>query len=415
MEHFFKNSSRFEIKCFNIIIFLCLIMVGFYCGSSKSNKKLTVIVNDQNFSITVDEEGILEATNNTSISPPQTLSSYVEISYIIPEGSEIKEGDIVATLKDSRLETEYENAKNELEIAKAELKKKETQLIDERSKLESQLKINETSVAAKKLQLVGLEFVAPTKQEIEKLQVQKYEMEAEKLKRKLSALENIQKEELKYMEMKIVQAQSKFDRYKLMKEQMTLKSTANGIVTYAINRRTRKKVQLGDMVYRRYPIIKIPDLSKMQVRMQVNETDVQKLKEGQNAVIKVSSLGDFELSGKVSTVDKVAKPVLINYRKSRVKKVDVVVEIDSTEIELVPGLTAECSVLIEEYQNALVVPRECVFEKDSIKMVYMSTGEKFLEKPVELSYQSNDFVIIKEGIKTGAELALLKPGSSLLE
>ena len=414
--HLHFSSSNLK-KFFNILIFvLCINVLFFSCGSSENiDSEMTYTADRKDFSVFVETDGILEAKNNISVSPPQTLDSYVEITYIIPEGSEVKKDDILAVLKDNRLENEYENAQNQVDITKAELKKKKTQLKNERSQLESQLKINETSVAAKRLQLVGLEFAAPTKQEIEKLQIQKFEMEAEKLKRKLTALENIQKEELKYLEMKIVQAESKFNRFNRMKEQLTIKSPGDGIVTYDINRRTRKKVQLGDMVYRRYPIIKIPDLSKMQVRMQVSETDAQKLKEGQKAVIKITSLGDFELTGKVSNVDKVAKPVLINYRNSKIKRVDVVVEIDSTEIELVPGLTGECRIVIEEFENVLVLPKECIFEEDTAKFVYVSSGEKFIERPVELSYQSSDFVVVKDGIKNGEGLALYKPGSSLIK
>ena len=75
----------------------------------------------------------------------------------------------------------------------------------------------------------------------------------------------------------------------------------------------------------------------MQAKLQVAETDAQQVKDGQITKINVPSIGSMLLPGKVVHVDKIAKPIK---RGSKIKKVEVIVEIDTTFQELVPGLTA---------------------------------------------------------------------------
>jgi len=391
---------------------LLLLLTHFGCKSSdQPYSKITFTTTISDFIITVDAEGILEAKKNRAIVAPPSLS-YSDITYLIPEGSEIKKGDVLVIFHDDQLEKEYKNAQNDLEIAEAQAKQKETQLKVERSLLESQLRIYEASAATAMLQLPKLEFIAPTKKEIKRLEIQKFEMQAEKIRQKLAALENIQNEEREFMEIKVKQAESKLKRYQFLMDQLVLKSPIDGIVIYAMNRLTGEKVQVGDVLYRGFEVMKIPDLSVMQVNMQIIETEAQKLKQGQRAVVTVSSAGDFRLPGKVSLVDKVAKPIK---RGSKVKKVNIIVEIDSTYIELMPGLTAECSFIVEEFRDALVIPKECIFENDSIKIVYVYKNGLFIPRPVEFSHQSTDFVAIQNGVTDGEKLALRKPSSSFIK
>ncbi|MFC1724023.1 efflux RND transporter periplasmic adaptor subunit [candidate division KSB1 bacterium] len=386
------------------------------CASAdKSKSSITYTAVEKNFSVAVTSVGVLDAKVNRSISVPQSLDYQKELSYIIPEGTVVEEGDTIAVMKDERLEREYENTLNEIEMKNAELKKKETELDEQRSQLESNLKIFETSAESKKLRLAELEFIAPTKQEIEKLEIEKFDIEAEKTRKKLVSLENVKKEEINSMQMKIKQIENKLKQYDRFKEQLTVKAPMDGIVVYEINRRTNKKNELGDMVRTRYPLVKIPDLSVMQVELQVSETDAQKLKTGQKAVVSVSSSGYFDLPGKVSMVDKIAKPVLINYRRSKVKMVRVTVDLDSTDIVLTPGLTAECKIFVEELENAIVVPKECVFEKDSNNVVYIKDGDKFEQRQVDLAYKGDDFIEIKNGVNNGEKLSLREPGSSQIK
>ena len=174
---------------------MCLSFL-FSC-SQKSDPIITYTVSNEDFKVTITAEGMLEAKKNRVIAAPQTLDRRSTLSYLIPEGSRVKKGALIAEFTNTRLETELSKAKNEVEIAEAEAQQKESELKARRLLLESQLKSADASLAAEKLKLANLEFIAPTKREISKLNIKKSGMEAEKTKRKLASLGKIQKEEQK--------------------------------------------------------------------------------------------------------------------------------------------------------------------------------------------------------------------------
>ncbi len=388
---------------------MCLSFL-FSC-SQKSDPIITYTVSNKDFIVTITAEGILEAKKNRVIAAPQTLDRRSTLSYLIPEGSRVKKGALIAEFTNTRLETELSKAKNEVEIAVAEAQQKESELNARWLRLESKLKSADASLAAEKLNLANLEFIAPTKREISKLNIKKSEIEAEKTKQKLASLENIQKEEQKYMQLKIKQAEIKLNDNQRLMGLLTIKSPQDGIVTYETNRQTERKFQIGDLLYTGWPFIKIPDLSVMQVNLSIDEIDAQKLKKGQKAVIDISSADVLQIPGKVSKVDKVAKPIK---RGSKVKKVNVIVELDSTQAAILPGLTAGCLINIEEIKEAVMIPQECMFEKDSIKVVYVFKNDKFSVQPVEPVHNNTNFMAIKSGLSGGEKLALREPSGSLL-
>src|SRR5207253_471792 len=61
---------------------------------------------------------------------------------------------------------------------------------------------------------------------------------------------------------------------------MNLKAPADGMVIYVDHWNERRKLQVGDVVWGGMPIVRLPDLSEMEVLAQVNEVDGPKLSVG---------------------------------------------------------------------------------------------------------------------------------------
>jgi hypothetical protein len=153
-------------------------------------------------------------------------------------------------------------------------------------------------------------------------------------------------------------------------------------------------------------VIKIPDLSVMQVKLQVGEIPAQKLKKDQRVEIVISSLDHPDFTGKITRVDKRAKPVK---KGSRVKQVEVVVQIDSASANVVPGLSARVRIFVEERPDALVVPLDCVFKKDSTRVVYVKQARDFVIRDVKVVTQIVNFAVLDAEIDGGDQLALQEP------
>ena len=400
-------------KCSGHIIFIPIIIFIFICScTNPHNPEITFAAKRSDYKIIVDAKGELEAKESKNIAAPRIRGARPEISYLAPEGTKVKQGEIVVELDAQVVKTTYLTALDEVAIAKAEAKKKEAELTLQRLLLEAQIKSTEASLATSKLQLTKLSFEAPNVQELRRVEITKDELELEKNSKKLTSLEIIQKEERIHMQMKIVQAENKLKSSKHSLDKLQLKAPVDGIVVYCVNWSTDEDVKEGEAVYPGMPIVKIPDVSVMQVKLQLGETDAQKISKGDSAVVTVPTVGEFYLAGKVTRIDKIAKPIK---RGSKIKKVEVIVELDSTVAGLVPGLTANCSILTKEIKDVVAVPLESVFDHDSLKIVYVLKNRSFVPHPVTLTTQSDDFAFISSGLEDGEKCALREPSSSLVE
>lgn len=403
--HLYMSGSVRRIAC------LLAGVIGMGCSSTGSpDAYLSVTTARRAYTVTLDIEGELEAKVAHTLVTPQ-VRAQPTVATLIKEGASVKKGDVVVVFEVDQLVIDHRNALDEVEIARAEARQTEANMKLQRLMLESEMHRMEAAVATARLQLPRLEFAAPRMRKIEELEMKKSELEAAKIQRKLASLDGIEKEELEHLRLKISQAETKLRHTRMFLDKLTLIAPVNGMVMRTTNWATGDKIQEGDTVWGGMPVVKIPDMSVMQVKALVGETDAQRLKTGQRVTITVPSADNLQVPGAVASIARVAKPVK---RNSRVKKVDVIVAIDSTHVAMVPGLTAVCRIVIEEIPDALVVPLECVFDQDSLKVVYTRDGGVFVQHKVTVAQQGNDFAIITDGIGEGEILALRKPGAALI-
>ncbi len=376
------------------------------------NDVLLFDVSRGDFLITTRAEGELEAKKAHTVTMPMLRSSSPKISKLTREGTLVKKGDVVVVLEAEDIQRRYLEALDEVEIARADAEKTNAQLKLQRSMLEAQVKSLQATVQTSRLQLAKLAFEPDRVREARRLEIQRDEIELEKNKNKLDALEKIQKEERAHAQLKIKQAQSTLDQAFSFLQQLELKAPVNGIVIHERSWLTGEKIKEGDQLWSRMPIVKIPDLTAMQALLHVGETDARKIKKEMQAVVHVPTLEGVRLDGRVTRIDKMAKPI---NRGSKVKKIDVVVEIDTSFTGLVPGLSVFCDIMIERKTDVLTVPRECLFEKDSVKIIYQYKNGTFYPAPVAVMDGDENFAVISGELGDNLRLALTEPSYTDVE
>lgn len=201
---------------------------------------------------------------------------------------------------------------------------------------------------------------------------------------------------------------AQLDRMKKQVERCTVKAPSGGIVIY-YNRRfwdESARIKPGAQVYYQQPILTLPDLSKMRVRMKVHESVVKKVKPGLPARLTLDALGTRVLHGTVTKVATIAENM--PWRDSGVKQYDVQVSIDDlpTDAGLKPGMTAEVKIQVGSTSDGVMVPIQSVAEFDGKQVVYVVTGGQIVRKEV-VSGESNDQLIqVKDGLAEGERVAL---------
>jgi len=155
------------------------------------------------------------------------------------------------------------------------------------------------------------------------------------------------------------------------------------------------------------PAIVLTDTSDFHVELNVDEIDIAQLSLGQPVLITIDALDDSELTGQVSRIDPVsgsgglpAANAIVTYR--------VTIDIDPTEVQLRPGLTAAVSITTDEARDVIVLPNRVI-------RLDRQTGQPYVEVLVDGIPQRVDVVIglrneqfseIVSGLDVGDELAV---------
>ncbi|HUQ18545.1 MAG TPA: efflux RND transporter periplasmic adaptor subunit [Gemmatimonadaceae bacterium] len=110
-------------------------------------------------------------------------------------------------------------------------------------------------------------------------------------------------------------------------------------------------------------ILKMADLGKVRVRALVNETDIGKVKPGQQATVTVDAYPDRPFMG---TVEKVEPQATI---QQSVTMFPVLISIDNLARLLMPGMNGEVAVQVERRENVLALPNDAVRSMNEVAAV----------------------------------------------
>jgi hypothetical protein len=148
-------------------------------------------------------------------------------------------------------------------------------------------------------------------------------------------------------------------------------------------------------------ILRLPDLSNMQVKVTVHESKVDRIHRGMRARVRIQGR-DFQ-----GTVISVAnQPEPSSFFSAAVKEYATIVKIDGESKELRPGLTAEAEILVAALKDVVSVPVAAVFEHRGQAFACVKTGTKVEKRAVELGMTNDKAIEIKRGLQEGEEIVL---------
>ena len=166
------------------------------------------------------------------------------------------------------------------------------------------------------------------------------------------------------------------------------------------------KIEEGSKVFYSMPLFQIPDISKMQVSVEVPESEYKRINVDQKVEIKVGSVTNLETTGKI-----IRKSLATNNRseKTAIKSYEVIISVDSCDSRMTPGLSAFCRITIDEVKDTIVIPSAAIFSKDSTKIVYVARDKKFVPVQIETGKSNSSESIVSKGLKGNEIIALMEP------
>ncbi len=388
--------------------FVLIGLIIINCSRNTKTMIKTFKLKSDIFSTRVTETGELQALNSNMVTAPNISwrSGNLKITYLIEEGSKVNTGDILAEFDRSDIQKQVIEAQSKLDLAKAELRKTQASHASEINDFLARIERAKIDAEISDLNYKQAAFESEIRRKELELEVETYKINLDKAIKDLENKRKVHAEEINKNKLTVSQEKNRLQELNTTLEKLTVKAPAPGIVILTENWSTGNKIQVEDQLWRGQPMISLPDMDTLQVKLQINEVDIAKIQLNQKSFVRMDALPDTSFSGFVEDVAVLAKR---KERDSNVKIFDVYVQLTEMDTTMMPGMTVRCEIEVNRLTDTLFVPLDCIFKKESQSIVYLKKGSGFQEKEVVPGDSNDDYVIIAKGLKAGDEVALSDP------
>ncbi|MFO8007831.1 MAG: efflux RND transporter periplasmic adaptor subunit [Candidatus Brocadiia bacterium] len=197
-----------------------------------------------------------------------------------------------------------------------------------------------------------------------------------------------------------------------MIEKCTIRATKPGVVVYASTsdpwRRRDDPIQEGSNVRQNETIITVPDLSTLAARVNVHETEISKVKPGQEAWISVEAKPGSRFRGEVVKVSPMASSEH-RWLNPDVMVYETDVVLNGQQTGLTPGMSATAEVIVAELEDTLYVPLQAVTTYRRQRACWVKTDGEPQLRPVEVGHLTERYAEIRDGLVQGEKVFLAPP------
>ena len=402
----------------NIIIFATILLFLFSCTSDKTKDTSLYSVKRTTFEDMILIAGQTEPVNSTTLPCPPNADGTV--AFIIEDGTYVKEGDVVCIVEDINISTIYDNGLLNLENRKVELEKLQANLNLEYALLEAQVRNNEAETQIALLDSLQLEYLTPTQRREKELQLERTAIEKVRYQKKLAALEIIQQSDVKKLELEIQMLARRVQTAEEQLASLTIKAPRDGLALRAPFFRGGK-LQVGDVIWESRPVIILPDLEKMYVKIFAPEGDYKRINVGDEVMYTFDGMPENKAWGKIMQKSPVGQPLAnINNNgrsdsNSKVKFFEITASIDSSLVIPGAGLSTNCHVYLQQLTDTIVIPSVTIFDSDSMKVVYVKRRNGFEMREIQTGISTYKNTVVVAGLNEKESIALIKPAEKMVK
>jgi RND family efflux transporter MFP subunit len=381
-------------------------------GADDAGPAIVAPVKRGRFRVVVTTSGELRARESVQITVPaasQQAGAYqMKITSIVPEGTMVKAGDVVAELDRSTV------AAKAAEVTLA-LQKAEAQY--EQAMLDSTLNLSTARENIRTLEL-GLEerrlakeqsvYEAPTVK-------RQAEIDYEKAQRALAQAKTDYQTKTEQAQAKMREVGADVQRQRnllaVVQDVMagfSIRAPAPGMVIYVKEWNGRKRTTGSQVSSWDNAVATLPDLSSMESVTYVNEIDIRKIAVGQPVALTLDSDPSKALTGRVTAVANVGEQ-----RPNQDAKVfEVKVQVAEADTTLRPGMTTGNAIETYTADSVLFIPLEAVNGADGVAFVYQEQGGGIVKRQIVTGAMNDDEVIVLQGLEENDRVLLSPPSNA---
>lgn len=389
----------------------------------------TVRLSKMNLTNSISATGTLESEKTKTVRA--TVSNVTVEKVNVKVGEDVKKGQKLVTFDEKDLRNSLKEAKENLSDTQSQIRinlaSANRKLEDAKENYQSQKKkyAANISLAKEEYEMAKKAFsVAKTKEEKEKEKQTLNQAKKSYEQAKSEQVSGNRQNENTIQSAKEQLLTTKSNNKKLLREanrQLTNAKEAlegcsvtapiSGTVTFI-------GVEDGDM-YQGGTLLEISDCTKMHVSTSVDEYDIAKVSKGQKVAVLLDATGEEELYGTITYVAKTpgsssstsglsSNSSMTNTGNSSATY-EVQIQLESENDKLRIGMTARCSILLEEVNDVFAVPYDAVSKNrngDTVLFVMDKNGERS-EIVVTKGMESDYYVEVSgDGLEENMEVII---------
>jgi multidrug efflux pump subunit AcrA (membrane-fusion protein) len=289
--------------------------------------------------------GELQSANSQFFGPPQINKIWqYTISYMAPNGAPVSTGTVILEFDTHELMAKIREKGNGLNQKKKELQKQEIMV---REKLaESRLAVEEARALVDKAKLkadIPAILLAKREYRENQLLLRQSELTLQLRQAELAAEQRVQETEAEILKREISVLETEVSTLQKSVEAMSIRAPSDGVVIHVVTRHG-DKLAVGDNVWNGRRVLEFPDMSQLEVHLEIPERESARIFVGQPVSFKLDAAPDRSFDGHVS---RLASIIHTKSRNQPAKVFDAIIAMRNPDPELMrPGMNVSAEILL---------------------------------------------------------------------
>ncbi|CAM3285917.1 efflux RND transporter periplasmic adaptor subunit [Brevibacillus invocatus] len=341
--------------------------------------------------------------------------------FVVKEGDKVQKGQVIAKIDTSDVDSKILDLEAQIGLAQANMAKAQTgnepeELAQEQERvLQAQ---RDYDTAKKEYDRMNQLFAsgASTQQELDKAKSQ--------LDSNLSSL-NVAKQQLALKQKgprkeEIASHQAQINKLQVERGQLEKERVQSVVIAPADGTVIAVAADNGQYVNKGTELLTLANLDNLLIQADINESDVNKLKLGQNATIEGITLGKQKLDAEVARISPIATTTQSSSGQGEKTRVKVMLKPTGELSALKPGFHVDINISVEKIDDALQVPIEAIQQDENgSTFVWVASNGIAKKQEVETGMENELFSHIKNGLSGDEQIILsqtdaLSEGASIL-
>jgi len=379
--------------------------------SAPADRSVVATVARGPVSVTVTTSGELRAKEFVQISAPanamQAQAYQMRISSLVPEGTVVKAGDVVAEIDRSTLASRLTDVTLALQKADAQ---NEQAMLDSTLTLSTareNIRTMELDLEGKRLAKEQATYEAPTVQRQADIDLERAERALAQARSDLQTRTEQAQAKMREMGAEVERQRNTQKVVQDVLAGFTIRAPSPGMVIYVRDWNGKKRTA-GSQVNAWDPGVAIlPDLTHMESVTYVNEIDIRRVAVGQPVALTLDADPTKRLTGKVASVANVGE----QRPNTDAKVFEVHITVLESDTTLRPGMTTGSTIETLRVPDALSIPLEAMYSDSGVTFAYHQSGGRTVKQEIASGAMNDHEVIVEGGLAKGDRVLLSPPAN----